>query len=95
MQYFIRLATASTIARRVKLLHEPLKKAARHAVEDLRAHGGLGGVIALDHKGNGKAISIYICDVLVIIISVYAHEFSRDVPWSHSRRRSAQDRYLL
>jgi len=50
--YFIRLATASTIARRVKLLREPLQKAAKHAVEDLRKDGGLGGVIALDRKGN-------------------------------------------
>lgn len=54
IQYFIRLATASTVARRVKLLHEPLKKAAQQAVDDLRKGGGLGGVIAVDRKGNGE-----------------------------------------
>jgi L-asparaginase / beta-aspartyl-peptidase len=54
MQYFIRLATASTVGRRVKLLHEPLKKAAQQAVDDLRKGGGLGGVIAVDHMGNGE-----------------------------------------
>ncbi|EPQ57564.1 asparaginase [Gloeophyllum trabeum ATCC 11539] len=50
--YFIRLATASTIARRMKLLNEPLAKAAKVAVEDLRTDGGVGGVIALDREGN-------------------------------------------
>ena len=42
------------VARRVKLLHEPLKKAAQQAVDDLRKDGGLGGVVALDRNGNGK-----------------------------------------
>jgi isoaspartyl peptidase/L-asparaginase-like protein (Ntn-hydrolase superfamily) len=83
LQYFIRLATASTIARRVRLLHEPLKKAAQNVVEELRAHGGLGGVIALDHKGNGKVIYIYNCDILIIIASFYAHELPRNVSRSH------------
>ncbi|KAG5646287.1 hypothetical protein DXG03_003884 [Asterophora parasitica] len=50
--YFIRLATASTIARRVEYLHEPLDKAAKTAVQDLFAEGGFGGVIALDDQGN-------------------------------------------
>ncbi|KAF7983282.1 hypothetical protein HWV62_22932 [Athelia sp. TMB] len=50
--YFIRLATASTIGRRVRLLHEPLHKAAAWAVEDLRKEGGAGGVIAVDNRGN-------------------------------------------
>ncbi|PCH39449.1 asparaginase [Wolfiporia cocos MD-104 SS10] len=50
--YFIRLATASTIGRRVKYLHEPLAKAARHCIEELRRDGGDGGVIALDNQGN-------------------------------------------
>lgn len=31
-----------------------MKKAAKHAVEDLLQDGGLGGVIALDNLGNGK-----------------------------------------
>jgi len=50
--YFIRCATAVTIASRVKHLGEPLQKAAEFAVEELRHHGGIGGVIALDNKGN-------------------------------------------
>jgi isoaspartyl peptidase/L-asparaginase-like protein (Ntn-hydrolase superfamily) len=83
LQYFIRLATASTIARRVRLLHEPLKKAAQNVVQELHAHGGLGGVIALDHKGNGKVIYIYNCDILIIIASFYAHELPRNVSSSH------------
>ncbi|EIN11455.1 asparaginase [Punctularia strigosozonata HHB-11173 SS5] len=50
--YFIRQATASTIARRMQFLNESVDKAARHAVEDLRKDGGIGGVIALDEEGN-------------------------------------------
>ena len=55
-QYFIRLSTASDIARRVKYLHEPLTLAAGHAVEDLCREGGIGGVIALDDLGNGESL---------------------------------------
>jgi beta-aspartyl-peptidase (threonine type) len=50
--FFIRQATASTIARRMKYHHESLSKATRHAVNDLRREGGLGGVIAIDQSGN-------------------------------------------
>ncbi|KAI0063531.1 asparaginase [Artomyces pyxidatus] len=50
--YFIRQNTASTIARRMQYLHEPLHKAARWAVEALRKDGGDGGVIAIDSSGN-------------------------------------------
>ncbi|KAI0344637.1 asparaginase [Trametopsis cervina] len=50
--YFIRLATASTIGRRMRYLNESLHKATEHCVEELRKDGGLGGVIALDNKGN-------------------------------------------
>jgi L-asparaginase / beta-aspartyl-peptidase len=60
LQYFIRHATASTIAHRAKLLGEPLQKAAQHAVEELRKDGGLGGVIALDRNGNGKIDKLFI-----------------------------------
>jgi len=35
-------------------MNESLKKAAAHAVEDLRRNGGIGGVIALDNTGNGE-----------------------------------------
>ncbi|KAJ3781510.1 hypothetical protein GGU10DRAFT_277450, partial [Lentinula aff. detonsa] len=51
-QYFIRQATASTIARRVQLLGEPIATAAQVAVESLRRDGGVGGVIVLDSEGN-------------------------------------------
>ncbi|KAJ3881834.1 asparaginase [Lentinula edodes] len=50
--YFIRQATASTIARRVQLLGEPIATAAQVAVETLRRDGGIGGVIVLDIEGN-------------------------------------------
>ncbi|KAJ3974317.1 asparaginase [Lentinula raphanica] len=50
--YFIRQATASTIARRVQFLNEPVATAAQVAIEDLRQDGGVGGVIVLDHDGN-------------------------------------------
>ncbi|KAI0790695.1 nucleophile aminohydrolase [Abortiporus biennis] len=50
--YFIRLATASTIGRRMKYLHESVNESAKQCVEELRKDGGIGGVIALDNKGN-------------------------------------------
>ncbi|EIW63441.1 asparaginase [Trametes versicolor FP-101664 SS1] len=50
--YFIRLATGSTIGRRMKYLHEPVERAAKVCVEELRRDGGVGGVIALDNAGN-------------------------------------------
>ena len=56
LQYFIRLATASTIARRMKYLHEPLSIAAKACVEELRRDGGIGGVIVLDNAGNGELL---------------------------------------
>ena len=55
-QYFIRLATASTIGRRMRYLGESVKKASKHCVEELRKDGGIGGVIALDNKGRGKPL---------------------------------------
>ncbi|KAF8604204.1 N-terminal nucleophile aminohydrolase [Ceratobasidium sp. AG-I] len=50
--YFIREATAVTLARRMQYQHESLKHAAAHVVEDLKQAGGMGGVIALDNEGN-------------------------------------------
>ncbi|GJE96714.1 isoaspartyl peptidase/L-asparaginase [Phanerochaete sordida] len=49
--YFIRLATASTIGRRMRYLNESVEKAAKHCIEELRSDGGIGGVIALDSSG--------------------------------------------
>ncbi|KAF8218327.1 nucleophile aminohydrolase [Mycena galopus ATCC 62051] len=53
--YFIRCATAATIAHRVKFLGKSLDKAAKYAVEELRQNGGIGGVIAVDNLGNFAA----------------------------------------
>lgn len=55
------MATASTIGRRMRYLHEPVHKAAKHCVEELRQNGGMGGVIALDNKGNGKLQIVAAC----------------------------------
>lgn len=52
-QYFIRQATASTIAHRVKFLGEPLEESTEKAVKALSCDGALGGVIALDSSGHG------------------------------------------
>ncbi|KAG2024075.1 L-asparaginase [Coprinopsis cinerea AmutBmut pab1-1] len=50
--YFIRQATASSIASRMKLAGEDLEKASERVIKDLYELGGLGGVIALDDVGN-------------------------------------------
>lgn len=59
IQYFIRFSTASTLAHRMKFLHEPLAKAGRRVVEELRHNGGVGGLISLDEKGHG--VYLYLC----------------------------------
>ncbi|KAG8768242.1 hypothetical protein FRC20_007680, partial [Serendipita sp. 405] len=50
--YFIRQATCATLATRMKLLGESVQDAADDVVNHLRENGGIGGVIALDKKGN-------------------------------------------
>lgn len=50
--YFIRLAIAVTLARRVQYQDEPIEEAGKHAVEALQGLGGEGGVIVLDSEGN-------------------------------------------
>ncbi|KAH7341655.1 asparaginase [Rhizoctonia solani] len=50
--YFIRGATAVTLARRMRYQGQSLKSAAQQVVDDLRQAGGMGGVIALDNLGN-------------------------------------------
>ncbi|KAG8688302.1 hypothetical protein FRC11_005679 [Ceratobasidium sp. 423] len=52
--YFIREATAVTLARRMRYQRQTLKSAAQQVVDDLRQAGGMGGVIALDNFGNGQ-----------------------------------------
>jgi hypothetical protein len=47
----------------MRYLYEPLKKATKFAVEDLRQDGGVGGVIALDRKGKG----VYLCRSHLVI----------------------------
>ena len=54
LQYFIRQSTAITIAHRIRYKGESLNKASNATVQDLFSLGGLGGVVALDNKGNGK-----------------------------------------
>jgi beta-aspartyl-peptidase (threonine type) len=54
--YFIRLATGSTIGHRMKYLGKSLRSASQFAVEELRRDGGEGGVIALDNQGNASLI---------------------------------------
>ncbi|KAG8937591.1 hypothetical protein FRC00_003630 [Tulasnella sp. 408] len=51
--YFLRLASASTVAARMKLNNESVRVAASRVVQDLKLHGGEGGLIALDGQGNG------------------------------------------
>jgi len=50
--HFIRFATCSTIARRVRFGGESIKTAASACMEELRTNGGIGGVIVLDESGN-------------------------------------------
>ncbi|KZV80508.1 asparaginase [Exidia glandulosa HHB12029] len=50
--YFIRLNTASTLGRRMRYLGESVRKAGHYVVEELRANAGVGGLIALDNRGN-------------------------------------------
>ncbi|KAG8951847.1 hypothetical protein FRC04_005539 [Tulasnella sp. 424] len=50
--YFLRLASASTVAARMKLNNESVRVAANRVVQDLKVHGGEGGLIALDSQGN-------------------------------------------
>lgn len=52
-EYFIRLAVAYAICARMELLGETLDDASHHLIHDsLTSLGGVGGVIALDAKGN-------------------------------------------
>ena len=59
-KYFIRQATCATLGTRMKLLGESTQEAANEVVDHLARDGGIGGVIALDNKGNGK-LSFLFC----------------------------------
>lgn len=57
----------------MKYMYEPLEKAAKHCVEELRHDGGVGGVIALDNQGNCKYLTFgmkftdsYICSPVAL-----------------------------
>ena len=52
IQYFIRFNAAASIANRMKFKHESVRKASEFTVSELAANDGIGGVIALDNKGN-------------------------------------------
>ena len=44
----------------MKYLGEPVEKAAKHCVEELRHDGGVGGVIALDNQGHCEYPDMYL-----------------------------------
>ncbi|KAF7782461.1 hypothetical protein Agabi119p4_1837 [Agaricus bisporus var. burnettii] len=50
--YFIRLATAATIARRVQLKNQTIAEAGESCMKELAENEGLGGVIILDSEGD-------------------------------------------
>jgi beta-aspartyl-peptidase (threonine type) len=50
-EYFIRYAVAHEIAARMRHAGQPLDKAARDVIDELRRVGGSGGVIAIGHDG--------------------------------------------
>ncbi|KZO95814.1 asparaginase [Calocera viscosa TUFC12733] len=50
--YFIRRSAAATIAHRMKFLGQPLSKASKIVIEQLRQDGGMGGLVAVDLAGN-------------------------------------------
>jgi len=77
---------AATLARRMQYLGESVHKAARWVVEALRREEGVGGVIALDNKGNGEC-----CTAVETMAhprdSGNAAELSGDVPRAGTRGR--------
>jgi beta-aspartyl-peptidase (threonine type) len=51
-EYFIRYVVAHDIAARIKYANQSIEQAANDVIAELKANGGLGGVIGLDSKGN-------------------------------------------
>lgn len=51
-EYFIRYVVAHDIAARIKYTKQNIQKAANDVIAELKANGGLGGVIGLDAQGN-------------------------------------------
>ena len=80
-QYFIRQNTASTIARRMQYLNEPLKRTTQYVVDELRAADGDGGVIAIDDAGNGEYSFPHVSERIIdTVCSVYDSQLPRHVP---------------
>jgi hypothetical protein len=77
----------------MKFLYEPVEKAARCAVEDLRKDGGIGGVIALDRRGNGMCFTKFSLQLYgsTLFCSGNDTELPRDVSWDHTERWNCQD----
>ncbi|EJU05576.1 N-terminal nucleophile aminohydrolase [Dacryopinax primogenitus] len=50
--YFIRRSAAVEVAHRMQFLAQPLAKASKTVIEELRVDGGMGGLIAVDLAGN-------------------------------------------
>lgn len=51
-EYFIRYVVAHDIASRIKYANQPIQQASREVIANLKAKGGLGGVIGLDAQGH-------------------------------------------
>ncbi|KAJ3215512.1 hypothetical protein HDU67_000300 [Dinochytrium kinnereticum] len=61
-EFFIRHCTAYDVAARMKYAKKSLSQAASESLQWMGDFGGLGGIIAVDHKGEG--IVDYICAVV-------------------------------
>lgn len=67
--------------------HESMDKAAKACVSELKEAGGLGGVIALDNKGNGEQSPNVMLPIFEQLgCSHDAIELRRDVQRSHPGR---------
>lgn len=78
----------------MRFKNESLKKSAAWAVEALRVEGGLGGVIALDNKGNGSQVIPELIAFAYLFYSCHADELARDVSWYYWDGRDTSDSYF-
>lgn len=69
----------------MKFLHEPLAKAGKQVVEELRRNGGFGGLISLDERGHGVYQYPASDDCIAHLLSLSLHtiEQHRNVQRSH------------
>lgn len=74
-----------------------LETAAAVAIEELRVHGGEGGLIAVDDRGNGAVQHRVLRRpqlTNLVSLSHHAIELLWNVPWSHSEGWNATGGYL-